>query len=218
MTPIGSVSRHPIGRPQGDFCNLDNEGVNKLVIKLEDIVEGTLNVVFVASLQEVNDFGTYTQTDLADWTLDGAQAKQKVVVEDINFEAKAGYGYKYIFNPNQYEYVVKLADSETKVPNLKVTYDETKYTVTVNKSDVFGKLTTVTVKDNATGAESVYTYKFVVDAITRGYENFVKAEVVSATGHAAAAKLLDGEAKTMVTSDKKETIVFELAEDLIYLD
>jgi hypothetical protein len=197
---------------QGDFCNLDNEGVNKLVIKLEDIVRGTLNVVFVASLEEVKDFGTFTPTALADWTLDGGKAKQKVVVDDITFEAKAGFGYKYIFNPNQYEYVVKLADSETKVPTLSVKYDETKYTVTVNKSNVFGKLTTVTVKDNVTGAESVYKYKFVVDAITRGYENYVKAEVVNATGHPSAANLLDDKASSMLLSDKKEDVVFELAQ------
>ena len=197
---------------QGDFCNLDNEGVNKLVIKLEEITSGTLNVVFVASLEEITEFGSYTPTALADWALDGGQAKQKVVVDNITFEAKAGYGYKYIFNPNQYEYVVKLADSETKVPDLSVEYDQSKYTVTVDKSNVFGKVTTVTVKDNATGAESVYKYKFVVDAITRGYENFVKAEVVNVTGHANAANLLDDKANSMVMSDKKEEIVFELAQ------
>lgn len=216
QSDLGSFSyttaNAPLPGTQGDFCNLDNDGVNKLMIKLEEVLEGTLCVTFVPTLEEISKLNSYKVTPIDEWTLDKEVKKTELTVENIEVAAETGKGYKYIFNPRQYEYVVKLAETVNKVPDLNVTYDETKYEVTVQKSATFNNLTKVIVKDKATGEKSTYNYKFIVDTKIGGYEEYLVNQVVNVSGHTNAANIIDGENGTMLNSNSVETIVFELAE------
>ncbi len=207
-----TTANAPLPGTQGDFCNLDNDGVNKLIIKLEDVLEGTLCVTFVPTLEEISKLKSYKVTPIEEWSLDKEVKKSEITVSNIEVEAETGKGYKYIFNPRQYEYVVKLAETINKVPNLNVTYDETKYDVTIEKSNTFNNTTKVIVKDKTTGEKVVYSYKFLVDVKIAGYEEYLANEVVNVSGHANAANIIDGENGTMLNSTNTETIVFELAE------
>ena len=194
----------------GNFCNLDNEGVNKLIIKLEDVIEGTLCVKFVASLEQIDEILTEEVVALKDWTLDLEAPKADAMVQNIELDTQFGNKYKYQFNPNTYDYVVKLAYGITEVPDFKVTYDESKYDVTIVKSPIFNNLSKVIVKNKATGQEKAYRFKFIVDTITKGYEDYKVLDIANIKGSAGVDKLIDGNIKSSFTSNKKEEIVLEL--------
>lgn len=196
----------------GEFCNLDNKGVNKLLIQLEDIVSGTLNVVFVPTLEEITAFEQYSIVPLAQWALDEDVTLSDAHVENIEIDADLGDKYRYIFNPYQYKYVVKLDTSVQSVPNINVTYDETKYKVTIEKATKFSELTKVTVEEIATGKKKVYEYKYIVDTMIDGFEEFTTLKVVNAIGSTGVENLLDDDRNTTFTSEVKETVILELAE------
>lgn len=205
----------PLPGAIGEFCNLDNRGINKLIIKLEDVVSGTLSVVFVPTLEEIKDFSSY-KTDfisVKDWNLDNLTPLPDLAVENIEMDTVFGDKYKYIFSPYTYQYVVKLDNTVKEVPDLKVTYDETKYKVTVEKSKLFNQLTKVNVEELATGKTRTYTYKFIVDTIIDGYEEYTAIPVVKVTGSTGAENVLDGNANTGFISDKKEELIFELEKE-----
>lgn len=202
-------ANEPLPGTQGDFCNLDNRGVNKLVIKLEGVTEGTLSVVFFATLQDVKEFDAYDVTPISDWTLDAETSKTNISVEDIKFDAELANNERYVFNPYQYEYVVKLDQETTKIPDFTITYDKTKYNVKVEKAPFFNGLTKVIVTDKSTEESVEYSYKFIVDVIIAGHQEYEKLEVVSVTGHADAAKLIDGSANSTIISSTKEELIFE---------
>ncbi len=206
-------ANEPLPGTQGDFCNLDNKGVNKLVIKLENILSATLCVVFVPTLEEMTEFKSYPVVPLNDWALDNEETSyETITVENIELVADFGKQYKYVFNPYQYEYVVKLAETTKEIPNLNVSYDTTKYEVTVLKGKYISDLTKVIVKDKQTGNEVVYTYKFIVDAMIDGYSEYTRLEVLNVTGSNGAEKVIDGNNNSVFSSTKKEELVFELAE------
>lgn len=202
----------PLPGTIGEFCNLDNRGINKLVIKLENVISGILTVVFVPTLEEIEDFSSYKGAfvSVKDWTLDNLAPLADIAVDNIEFDAALGNKYKYIFNPYTYQYVVKLDNTVKEVPNLEITYDNSKYKVTIEKSSLFNQLTKVIVEDLATGNTRTYTYKFIVDTIIDGYEDYTPIPVVQVTGPAGAENVLDGSANTAFTSDKKEELIFEL--------
>ena len=149
----------PLPGSIGEFCNLDNRGINKLIIKLENVISGVLTVVFVPTLEEIEDFSSYKGAfvSVKDWTLDNLAPLADIAVENIEFDAALGNKYKYVFNPYTYQYVVKLDNTVKEVPNLEVTYDATKYKVTIQKSNLFNQLTKVIVEDIATGNTRTYT-------------------------------------------------------------
>ena len=202
-------ANEPLPGTQGDFCNLDNEGVNKLVIKLENIIEGTLSVVFLASLEDVTQFKTYEVTPISQWTLDEEVEKNTTAVQNIEFDAEIANNTRYVFNPYQYDYVVKLDKETTKMPKFNVTYDSSKYDVNIEMAKTFSNLSKITVTDKATGKSVTYSYKFIVEALISGYQEYSRVENVVATGHADASKLVDGSNSSTLVSEYKETIVFE---------
>lgn len=196
----------------GEFCNLDNTGINKLIIKLENITEGTLNVVFVPTLEEITEFASYEITPLAKWSLEEAKPLPDISVEQIEVEAEFGDKYKYTFNPYQYNYVVKLDNRVKEVPNLKVTFNEEKYTVEVVKSKAFNQFTKVIVTDKLTKESREYCYRFIVDTIIDGYEEYTQIPVQNVSGSQGVENLLDGEKSTRFTSEKREVVIFEFAD------
>ncbi|MDE6656204.1 MAG: discoidin domain-containing protein [Anaeroplasmataceae bacterium] len=199
----------PLPGTIGEFCNLDNTGVNKLIIKLENVTSATLNVVFVPSLDEITEFEKYNIVPLDSWSLEVAKPSVDIAVENIEVEAEFGNKYKYVFNPYQYQYIVKLDNTVREVPNLNVTYDNSKYSVTVEKSKSFNQFTKVIVKDLETEETKEYLYRFVVDTIIDGYEDFTQIPVVNVTGNSGVENLLDGERTTTFTSEKREIVIFE---------
>ncbi|MCM1130435.1 MAG: hypothetical protein NC310_00870 [Roseburia sp.] len=209
---IGSFSVMPataLPGTIGEFCNLDNTGINKLVIKLENVVSGTLNVVFIPTLEEITSFEKYEIVPLDQWSLDEALPKTDISVEDIKVEAELGNLYKYVFNPYQYTYVVKLDKSVKEVPNLTVTYDKEKYTVVVKKATAFNQFTKVIVTDLQTKEVKEYSYRFIVDTLIDGYEEFKQIPVVNVSGSNGVENLLDGERTTTFSSEQREVVVFE---------
>ena len=202
----------PLPGSIGQFGNLDNRGVNKLVIQLEDVVSGVLSVVFVPTLEEIKDFSSYKTEFISvmDWNLENLTPLADIAVENIEFDAALGDKYKYIFNPYTYQYIVKLDNTVKEVPDLKVSYDQTKYKVTVEKSKLFNQLTKVIVEDIETGKTRTYTYKFIVDTIIDGYEEYRPISIVKVTGSEGAENVLDGNANTAFTSSNKEELIFEL--------
>lgn len=205
----------PLPGSIGEFCNLDNRGVNKLIIKLENVITGVLSVVFVPTLEEIKDFSSYKTefVSVKDWSLDNLTPLPDIAVENIEFDAALGDKYKYIFSPYTYQYIVKLDTTVKEVPNLNVTYDQSKYKVTVEKAKLFNQLTKVIVEELATGKTRTYTYKFIVDTIIDGYEEYTSIPVVKVTGSAGAEKVLDGNANTALTSTNKEELIFELEKE-----
>ncbi len=195
----------------GEFCNLDNRGVNKLVIKLEGITSGVLSVVFVPTMEEIEDFSSYKNefVSVLNWNLDNLTPKADIAVEHIEIEAELGDKFRYIFNPYTYDYVIPLDKNVKEVPNLKVTYDESKYKVTVEKSKLFNQITKVIVEDLATNEKRIYQYKFIVDTIIEGFEEYTSIPVVKVTGSAGVEKLLDGDRNSIFSSTEKETVIFE---------
>lgn len=198
----------------GEFCNLDNTGVNKLVIKLENVVSATLNVVFVPTLEEITEFTKYEIVSLDKWSLDDVKASVDISVENIEVEAELGNKYKYVFNPYQYQYIVKLDNTVRDIPNLKVTYNQSKYSVTIEKSKAFNQFTKVIVTDLETQETKEYLYRFVVDTIIDGFEEFTQIPVYNVTGNKGVENLLDGEKSTVFTSEKRETVIFEFEENV----
>lgn len=196
----------------GEFCNLDNVGVSKLLIKLENISEGTLSVVFVSSLEEIESLGSYPQQKLSDWTLEeGTKQTNNIVVENIEIEADFGKQYKYIFNPRQKEYVVKLSSDVKEVPNFNVTYDESKYDVIIKKSRLFNNISSVVVKDKTTGLEATYKFKFIVDTIIEGYQEYERATILNiVSDNKTADKICDDSNKSNFVANGKSEIIFEL--------
>lgn len=194
----------------GEFCNLDNRGINKLVIRLDNVVSETLCVVFVPTLEEITSFEKYEIVPLANWSLDEPKKLPDISVENIEFDAELGNKFKYIFNPYQYQYVVKLDQSVKEVPNLEVTYNQEKYRVTIEKSKTFNQFTKVIVEDIETGETRTYSYRFIVDTIIDGYEDYTLIPVGNVTGSAGVENLLDGEKSTVFTSEKREIVIFEL--------
>lgn len=205
-------ANEPLPGTVGDFCNLDNEGINKLVIKLENIIEGTLSVVFLASLEDVSEFKTYSVTPIKNWTLENGTKKADITVENITFDAELANNTKYIFNPYQYEYVVKLDNEVTSIPNFEVTYDKEKYNVEIIKAKVFNNLTKIKVTDLATNEFVEYSYKFIVDVIISGYDEYERLDVVNVSGHKDASKLIDGSNTSTLVSNTKEEVIFEFAD------
>ena len=145
-------------------------------------------------------------------SLYGCEDTGNEIVINCYDDADLGKGYKYIYNPRQYEYVVKLAETVSKVPTLTPTYDETKYEVDVQMSKAFGALSKVVVKDKVTGKTVTYKYKFIVDTKTAGYEEYLVNEVINATGHKDVTKILDGENGTSLSAYERQELVFEFEE------
>lgn len=213
---IGSFSVMPataLPGTIGEFCNLDNEGVNKLVIRLDHVTSGTLNVVFVPTLEEITQFENYKITALNDWSLENLTALPDIAVENITMNTEFGDKYKYVFNPYQYQYVVKLDKTVKEVPNLDVSYDKTKYKVTIEKSKTFNSATKVIVEDIATKETRTYTYRFLVDTIIDGYEEYTLIPVVNVVGTTGVANLIDGNNKTTFTSENREVVIFEFEKE-----
>lgn len=206
----------PLPGTIGEFCNLDNDGITKLVIELNDIIDGTLSVVFIPTLEEISNFENYEVKPIESWVLDDSKVLPDITADDITFDLDVnkdlGQGYKYKFNPYQYSYLVKLGKNATNVPNFVVKYDEAKYDLKINKSNLFNNLTTVTLTDKTTGESRTYLYKFVADVITNAseYANYTELDVVSVSGHNNANLLIDGDNKTALNSNQKEEIIFEL--------
>lgn len=196
----------------GLFCNLDNTGVNKLLIHLENVISGTLSVVFLPTLEEITEFTDYQVTPIASWTLDEDIDVNDAHVDEISMDTEFGDKYKYVFNPYQYKYLVRLDSNVKKVPELSVNYDKEKYRVTILTSKLFNELTKVVVEEIATGKKKTYEYKFIVDTIIEGYEEYTAINVLKAIGSAGVENLLDDDRTTTFTSDKKETVVLELAD------
>lgn len=200
----------------GEFCHLDNTDINKLIIKLENVTSGVLNVVFVPTLEEITEFKKYEIVSLADWTLEELPVLPDLCVENIEIDAELGDQYKYIFNPYQYEYIVKLDKSVKEVPNLNVTYDSSKYEVTIDKSKLFNQFTKVIVKDLETNETREYSYRFIVDTIIEGYEDYKQIPVINVSGNDGVANLLDGQASTTFTSEKREVVIFEFEKETTF--
>lgn len=195
---------------QGLFCNLDNKGVNKLLIHLEDIISGTLSVVFIPTLEEITEFENYQVTPIANWTLDEDKEANDAHVNDISIDTQFGDKYKYVFNPYQYKYIVKLASTVQKVPSLNVTYDEDKYNVDIESSPIFSDVTKVKVTDKSTGKSKTYEYRFIVDTIIDGYDDYEKINVSKIYGSSGVENLLDDDRLTTFTSSYKEEVILEL--------
>ncbi len=207
----------PLPGSTGLFENLDNRGVTKLVIELDDIVSGTLAVVFIPTMEEVKEFTDYNVVPLANWALDENDSYlPEITADDISFDLDTatdfGLGYLYEFNKYQYNYLVKLAAGSKSVPDFKVTYDESKYDLTINKSNLFDNISTVTLTDKETGESRTYNYKFVVDVMTQAseYASYQTLAVQSVTGHADAANLIDGQNSGLTDTGVQE-ITFEFA-------
>ena len=205
----------PLPGTIGNFCNLDNDGVTKLVIELDDIISGTLSVVFVPTLEEVSSFGDFEVTPIADWKLEEGEALPEIIANNITFDldlnSDLGQGYTYRFNPYQYTYLVQLGKGTTSVPDFEVTYDQTKYDLTINKSKLLNGISTVTLTDKTTGESRTYSYKFVADVMTQSseYSNYSTIEVLNVSGHSDASLLIDGQNGTALKSSQKEEIIFE---------
>ena len=195
----------------GEFCHLDNTDINKLIIKLENVTSGVLNVVFVPTLDEITEFKEYEIVSLADWTLEDLPVKADISVENIEVNAELGNQFKYVFNPYQYDYIVKLDNTVKEVPNLTVKYDTSKYEVEIEKSKQFNQATKVIVKDKETNATREYSYRFVVDTIIDEYEyeDYKQISVVNVQGNEGVSNLIDGVNSTTFTSQEREVVIFE---------
>lgn len=206
----------PLPGTIGNFCNLNNDGVTKLVIELDNIINGTLNVVFIPSLQEVTEFTNYEVTPIADWTLDEDTYFSDITAESIDFDVNPneayGQGYLYEFNKYQYTYLVQLAKGTTSIPDFVVEYDESKYDLEINKSDLFNELSAVTLTDKETGESRTYSYKFVADVMTQAneYADYEVLNIANASGNDSASALIDGDSKTGIKANTRQEIIFEL--------
>lgn len=195
----------------GEFKHLDNTDINKLIIKLDNVTSGVLNVVFVPTLDEITEFKEYEIVSLSDWTLEDLPTIPDIAVENIEVNAELGNHFKYVFNPYQYDYIVKLDNTVKAVPDLTVTYDTTKFDVTVEKSKQFNQATKVIVKDKETNDVREYYYRFVVDTIIDEYEyeEYKQISVVDVQGNEGVENLLDGRSSTTFTSEEREEVIFE---------
>lgn len=196
------------------FCNLTNDGVNKLLIKLDNILEGTLSVVFTPSLEEITAF-EQNVTPLNNWSLDADVKISDAHLDSVEINSELGDKYRFIFNPYQYQYVVKL-DSNTKaIPNLTYTYDTAKYSAEFIKGKSFSDLSKIVVKEIGTEKTRTYSFKYIVDTIIdesviSSYDVIEVANIVGGTG---IENVLDNNKSTTFTSEKKETVILELKEE-----
>ena len=209
----------PLPGTIGNFCNLNNDGVTKLVIELNDVISGTLSVVFIPSMEEVTDFTSYEVKPISEWALDTTPALPDIIAEDITFSSldvnkDLGQGYLYRFNPYQYTYLVKLGKGSTQVPDFAVTYDEEKYDLTINKSELFDNYSTITLTDKTTGESRTYYYKIVVDAMSAAneYATYQQVEVAKVSGPTGVENLIDGQNNTSLNANSKQEVIFELAD------
>lgn len=208
----------PLPSTIGYFENLNNDGVTKLVIELNDVVTGTLSVVFMPTLEAMEEFANYEVKPIDSWTLDGNTALPEITANDISFDLDPakdfGQGYLYEFNPYQYNYLVYLARGTKAVPNFKVTYDETKYELKINKSNLLNNISTVTLTDKITGESRTYNYKFVADVMNRAEEfaDYQVVEVANVSGNPNANLLIDGNNSTSVKAIEVQEFVFELSD------
>ncbi|MDE5546063.1 MAG: Ig-like domain-containing protein [Anaeroplasmataceae bacterium] len=195
----------------GEFCHLDNTDINKLIIKLENVTSGVLNVVFVPTLEEITEFEKYEIVSLADWTLEDLPIIPDISVENIEVNAEFGNQFKYVFNPYQYDYIVKLDNTVKEVPDLTVAYNSSKYEIKIEKSKLFNQFTKVIVTDIATKETREYRYRFIVDTIIDEYEyeDYTQITVADVSGNEGASNLIDGRNSTTFTSDEREIVIFE---------
>jgi Heparinase II/III-like protein/Bacterial Ig-like domain (group 2) len=212
---VGSFSVMPgeaLPGTVGKFHNTKNDGVNKLVIHLEGVTEGTLNVTFTPSLADIKTLNAYEVTNLTNWEVTESD-NPDLRVDDITFNAQTGNQYKYEFSPTQYSYLVKLASNEQRVPQLNVTYDQDKYDVEVINATRFADLSLVKVTDQVTKQVKTYTYRFVTDVFVDGYDEFTKWEVKQVTGDSdEVANLIDNDRNTKWVGTGRNEIVFEFEE------
>lgn len=214
ISELGSFSYMPataLPGTTGKFCNLDNTGVNKLLIRLDDVVSGNLCVVFTKALEEITEFEPMQVVPLADWQLEEDSALPKITAKNIEIDAELGNRFKYVFNPYQYDYVIHLDRSVFNVPNLKVDYDKEKYSLKIEKTSLFQHLTKVILQDKKTKETRTYSFKFIVDTIIDGYEQYRKLEVLRVTGYPDADCLQDGNNTTKLSFNSKQEIIYELA-------
>ncbi len=199
----------------GNFGNYDNDGITKLVIELNEVVEDTLCVVFIPSLEEIVEFDDYEVIPIDEWTLDSDEALPDIIAEDITFDldftSDLGEGYTYKFYSYQYTYLVQLGKGATEVPDFIVTYDETKYDLTISKSNLLNNISTVTLTDKETGESRTYKFKFVADVMnsTTQYSSYEVVEVSSVSGHDDANLLIDGSNSTGISETTRQEIIFK---------
>lgn len=212
---IGSFSKSSATALPGTvglFCNLDNKGVNKLLIELNDIVEGTLTVVFTPTLSSYEEINDYEITAIDDWQLQPEENKENITVNNISMDAKYGGTYSYKFNPNQYQYVVQLDKTTLDIPKLTVDYDSKIYNVEIQYSKLFSETTKVIVTNKETKNSVTYEYKYIVDSITDNlvYGEYITYDIVGVRGSVGVDAMVDGSSTTYFQSTDREEVVFEL--------
>lgn len=202
----------PLPGTSGEYFNLKNDGVNKLIIYEKDIYEGTISVTFTPTMEEIKDVKHYDVIPLSEWEIGEVQSTD-IRVDDISFDALTGNKYKYEFIPYQYSYLVHLDASVQVVPELKVEYDKAKYDVVVENAKKFADLSYVHVTDKATGIKKTYQYRFLTNIFVDGYDGFTNHKVENVTGTTENLDyLIDNDKKTVWSAYGRNEVIFELKE------
>ncbi|WP_025725149.1 heparinase II/III domain-containing protein [Acholeplasma granularum] len=204
----------PLPGTSARFFNLDNEGINKLIIHGKNITQGQISVSFIPSMNDLDSNSLDKEvTNLNDWTITDTNFENDIQVEDISFDGVTGNQFKYEFIPYQYSYLVKLSQTEQFVPKLNVAYDKDLYEVEIINAKTFGQLSYVHVKDKSTNQTRTYKYRFMVDIFVDGYDTFTRHEnVVAQSDSENVNYLIDDDRQTIWRNIDRSEVIFDLGQ------
>ncbi len=196
----------PLPQTIGNIGNLTLEGISKLYVHLENIQKGTIQVMFVPSLDNTPNFN-YEFDSLETWVSKNKEAP-RAYLDDVSFDALMGANTLYKFNKYQNTYYIRLSESNYVIPNLDVSYNKNLYNLEVVKAKHFGDKTTLLLKDKQGQVLNKYEFYFYTDNIP----NFLLIDEIEAPTVDEYLELTDNDTQTDVLFNKQTDVVFDLGQ------
>ncbi|MGI6782445.1 MAG: heparinase II/III domain-containing protein [Acholeplasmataceae bacterium] len=194
----------PLPQTIGNIGNLTLEGISKLYVHLKDIQKGTIQVMFVPSLDNNPKFD-YTFGAIETWVAKD-KAKATAYIDNVEFDAFMGANTLYKFNKYQNTYYIKLSEANYVIPELDITYNKNLYNIEVINAKHFGDKTIIILKDKAGQTLNRYEFYFYTDNIP----NFLLIDEIEVPDIEGYLELTDDDTRSDVLFDEQTDVVFDL--------
>lgn len=159
----------PIPQTIGLEGNIKLDGLSKLYVHLNDVVKGTISVVFIPSMDGIYE-NKYSLTKIDNWKAHNIENVNNNLLDDVVVNDELGSGQTFVYNKHQKVYNVIFSSDVLYPPEFKYSYNEKLYKLNILNAKYFGDKTVVEIVDIKTN-KILDTYIFYIN--TQVHDNTI---------------------------------------------